>query len=32
MGMSGVKLVARGVDTLLLNVYYTDEHGHLAQA
>ena len=27
MGMSGVKLVARGVDTLLLNVYYTDEHG-----
>ncbi len=26
MGMS-VNLVARGVDTLLLNVYYTDEHG-----
>ena len=25
--MSGVKLVARGVDTLLLNVYYTDEQG-----
>src|SRR6266699_3443436 len=28
MGMSAVNLVARGVDTLLLNVYYTDEHGH----
>src|SRR2546430_8866201 len=27
MGMS-VNLVARGVDTLLLNVYYTDEQGH----
>src|SRR6266567_3711058 len=25
MGMSHVKLVARGVDTLLLNVYYMDE-------
>ena len=28
MGMSGVKLVARGVDTLLLNAYYTDEQGN----
>ena len=28
MAMSAFKLVARGVDTLLLNVYYTDEHGH----
>src|SRR5881398_2718423 len=27
MRMAAVKLVARGVDTLLLNVYYTDEHG-----
>ena len=27
MLMSEVKLVARGVDTLLLNVYYTDELG-----
>jgi len=28
MGMSQVKLVARGVDTLLLNVYYMDEQEH----
>ncbi len=27
MGMSVVKLVGRGVDTLLLNVYYMDEQG-----
>src|SRR6266567_7862133 len=27
MGMSKVELVARGVDTLLLNVYYLDEQG-----
>ena len=26
--MPEVRLVARGVDTLLLHVYYTDEHGH----
>src|SRR6266566_7358875 len=28
MGMSQVKLVGRGVDTLLLNVYYLDEQEH----
>src|SRR5256714_9937459 len=28
MRMSEVKLVTRGVDTLLLNVYYTDEQGN----
>src|SRR6266567_4080981 len=28
MGMSQVKFVARGVDTLLLNVYYMDEQEH----
>ena len=27
MDMSAVKLVSRGVDTLLLNVYYMDEQG-----